>query len=95
MTLTLTETASTVVKAIAEQSVGTGSGGLRISGSAAENSDFDISVVPDAENNDTIVENDGARVFLDSTAAETLSEAVLDAQVGDDGSVSFLVGARP
>lgn len=93
MTLTLTESATTVVKAIAEQAPEvTTAGGLRISGTPE--SDFNISVVPDAENNDTIVENDGARVFLDTAAAEALSQAVLDAQVGDDGTVSFSVGAQ-
>ncbi|MCU1638747.1 MAG: hypothetical protein JWL94_1394 [Microbacteriaceae bacterium] len=94
MTLTLTETASTVVKAIAEQSVDSAAGGVRISGSEAGTADFDITVVPDAETNDTIVENDGARVFLDPRAAETLAEAVLDAQVSDDGAVQFSVVAQ-
>lgn len=94
MTLTLTESASTVVKAIADQSAEATAAGLRISGPETGESDFNISVVPDAENNDTIVENDGARVFLDASAAAALSQAVLDAQVGDDGSVQFSVGVQ-
>lgn len=92
VTLTLTDKASTVVKAIAAQSTDSESGGLRIAadGDAAE---FNISVVPAAEPSDTLVENDGARVFLDPSAAEALSEAVLDADVGDDGAVRFSVGS--
>ncbi|MCY7325607.1 MAG: Fe-S cluster assembly protein HesB [Microbacteriaceae bacterium] len=91
MTLTLTDKASTVVKAISTQSTDPESGGLRIAveGDAA---DFSISVVPAAEPSDTLVENDGARVFLDPSAAEALSEAVLDADVEDDGAVRFSVG---
>ena len=91
MTLTLTEQASTVGKAISAQATESESGGLRIAvdGDAA---DFSISVVPAAEPSDTLVENDGARVFLDPSAAEALSEAVLDADVEDDGAVRFSVG---
>ena len=91
MTLTLTDQASTVVKAIVAQS-DSHSGGLRIA-AEAEATDFSISVVAEAAPTDTLVENEGARVFLDPGAAEALSGAVLDADVEDDGSVRFSVGA--
>lgn len=91
MTLTLTDKASTVVKAMVAQS-DTGSGGLRIA-AEADATDFSISVVAEAASTDTLVENEGARVFLDPGAAEALSGVVLDADVEDDGSVRFSVAA--
>ena len=94
VTLTLTDKASTVVKAIAAQSTDSESGGLRLA-AAGEAAEFSISVVPAAQLNDTLVENDGARVFLDPGAAEALSEAVLDADVADDGAVRGSVGTAP
>lgn len=92
MTLTLTDKASTVVKAIAAQSTDSESGGLRIAADG-EAADFSISVVPAPVPTDTLVENDGARVFLDPSAAEALAEAVLDADIADDGAVRFSVGS--
>lgn len=90
MSLTLTENASSVVKAIVAQS-DSESGGLRIAveGDAAE---FSISIVPEAQSDDTLIENDGAQVFLDANATTALADAVLDASVEDDGSVNFSVG---
>jgi len=93
MTLTLTDTASSVVKAISAQSTEAESAGLRIS--AAEGAaDFDLSIAPAAEPADTVIENDGARVFLDENAARALAASVLDAKVDDDGSVQFAVGTQ-
>ncbi|MFP7760062.1 Fe-S cluster assembly protein HesB [Marisediminicola sp. LYQ134] len=94
MPLTLTDNASMIVKAIAEQTAGTTVAGLRISLEQETATDFDISVVPDAEDGDTIVESDGARVFLDVAAAQVLTDAVLDAEVDDEGSVQFSVGTQ-
>lgn len=93
MTLLLTDTASTVIRAISAQSDSPDSGGVRIS-AAAGASDFTLAVVPDAQPSDIVIENDGARIFLDTTAAEALGDAILDAKVGDDGSVSFSVAAQ-
>lgn len=87
--LTLTENATTVVKTIAAQSPGTAESGLRISAPEAEASAFSVAVAPLPEFNDAVVEQDGARVFLDVAASVALSDAVLDASVEENGSVRF------
>jgi len=92
--LTLTDNASTVVKAIAEQTEGVTieTGGLRISTSADQASDFAVAVASEPEADDVVVEADGARVFLEESAAEVLDDKVLDAQVDEQGAVSFAIG---
>ncbi|WP_307859052.1 iron-sulfur cluster biosynthesis family protein [Herbiconiux sp. SYSU D00978] len=95
MTLTMTDTASTVVKTIAAQSAGSEHGGIRIAGAdPGTGSDFSLSIAPEAAPQDVVVENDGARVFLDESAAQALDDTVLDAQINEDGSVRFAIGAR-
>jgi Fe-S cluster assembly iron-binding protein IscA len=95
VTLTLTDTASTVVKSIAAQIEGGEHGGIRISSAApGSGSDFALSVAPDAAPDDIVVENHGAKVFLDEGAAHALDDTVLDAQINSDGSVRFAIGSR-
>lgn len=93
--LTLTENASTIVKTIAGPTPGSEEGGLRISASDAEATDFTLAVAPTPEPKDEVVESDGAKVFLEQNAAATLSDKVLDAQVDDAGAVSFAIGLQP
>lgn len=92
--LTLTENATTIVKTIASQTPGSEEGGLRISAADAESTDFTLAVTPTPEPKDEIVESDGAKVFLEETAAATLSDKVLDAQVDGEGAVSFAIGVQ-
>lgn len=93
--LTMTETAADAVKSIVSraQNVPT-EGGLRISETAPEKG-FDLSVTTSPEPTDTVVSADGAHVFLDATAAETLDARVLDAEVAPDGSVRFALANQP
>jgi iron-sulfur cluster assembly protein len=55
-----------------------------------------LTVEPAAEpaEGDEIVERRGARVFLDSDAADLLDDKALDASVDDDGAVQFAVVER-
>lgn len=93
--LTLTETASTVVKTIVSQSPDAATeGGLRIDAAEGGSPDFALSVVAAPEPADAVVENAGARVFVEETAAEVLADKVLDAQVGQDGSVQFAIALQ-
>ncbi len=88
--LTLTETASTVVKAVVAQSpeAEPETGGLRID-SQSESSDLAVTIAAAPEPKDAVIEQEGARVFLGEGAAIALDDKVLDAQVGEDGSVRF------
>lgn len=91
--LTLTDTASTVVKTITEQTELPQEGGLRISGDDLDAQNFAVAVAPAPQISDAVVEQDGARVFLDIAASVALSDKVLDAQVDQNGSVSFAIAA--
>jgi iron-sulfur cluster assembly protein len=93
--LTLTETASTVVKAIIEQSPDAEHAGLRINSEGTDaNAELGVAVVEAPDDRDQVLEQDGARVFLDDGARIALADKVLDAQVGSDGSVSFAIGQQ-
>lgn len=92
--LTLTEQATTAVKTITAQFPDVADGGVRIQGSGAPESQFQLTVVPGPEPADAVVENDGARVYLDSDAAVVLDDRVLDAQSDGQGGVQFAVTAR-
>ncbi|HWR85810.1 MAG TPA: Fe-S cluster assembly protein HesB [Rhodoglobus sp.] len=87
--LTLTDTASTVVKTIVDQSPATETGGLRIQSTDQPEGRFEVSVASEPEATDSVVERDGARVFLDSGTAGVLDDKTLDAQVDDTGAVQF------
>lgn len=89
--LTMTETASTLVRTITDQSVGTTEGGLRIS-QADSTTDFAVDVVPAPEAADQIIEREGARVFLEEQAATALSDRILDAQLDENNAVRFSLG---
>lgn len=89
--LTLTENAATAVKTISAQIPADG-GGLRIRDTGPQTG-FELALAPEPEPRDTVVEASGARVFVDESASIALEDRVLDAEVGDDGSVRFALGA--
>ena len=93
--LTLTENASTVVKSIVDQSGGTADGGLRISQDAADSPALHVMPTEAPQPGDQILEEDGARVFLEETAAVTLDDKILDAQVDETGGVQFTIAVQP
>ncbi|QYJ05085.1 hypothetical protein KUV85_05205 [Nocardioides panacisoli] len=89
--LTLTENATTIVKTIAEQSE---TAGIRITGQTEPEPGLAIATSAEATDEDTVVEQDGATVYLDATAAEQLDDKVLDAGVDDNGGVQFALGEQ-
>ncbi len=89
--LTLTEEATTAVKTITAQFPDAAQGGVRIEGAGTPESQFALSVVGAPAAGDAVVENAGARVFLDTDAAAVLDDRVLDAQIDPEGSVQFAV----
>ncbi|GHD79382.1 Fe-S cluster assembly iron-binding protein IscA [Salinibacterium amurskyense] len=88
--LTLTETATTVVKTIVEQDPNADASGLRINGEPGA-PNLTVAVVAAPEAGDSVVEADGARVFLEENASVALSDKTLDANVGENGAVNFAV----
>ena len=89
--LTLTERAGTAVSNIVAQTGTAATGGLRI---GDQGDQFAVSVAEGPTVEDVVVEDHGARVFLASTVAQTLDDKVLDAQIGDDGSVRFAIAEQ-
>lgn len=89
--LTITENAADVVNKIVEQTATEDEAGVRISKGADESLALSTAV---SQPGDQVIEEKGARVFLDEGAAVVLNDKILDATVGDDGSVQFAVGPQ-
>ena len=89
--LTLTENASTIVKTIVDQSGASEDAGLRFSQEGAQEGALAVSTAETAEPGDAVVEQNGAKVFLDETAAVALGDQVLDASVDQSGAVQFSI----
>ncbi len=90
--LTITENAADVVKKIVDQNDTEPDAGLRIS----QGTDESLALAPavTAQPGDQVVEEKGAKVFLDEGAALVLNDKILDAKVEEDGSVQFAVGVQ-
>lgn len=91
--LTLTENASTIVRDINAQQEGDESG-LRITGESAGEPAFAVTTADQPQPGDQVVDQDGAKVFLDSTASEQLDDKVLDASLDPSGNVQFALGLQ-
>jgi iron-sulfur cluster assembly protein len=92
--LTLTENASAAIKNLTDQKAVTADGGLRISTADDSTGSLKVELTPTPEPTDQLVEDAGARVFLEERAAAALADKVLDAQLDGDGSVRFAVGEQ-
>ena len=92
--LTLTENASAAVKNIVDQSGSGQDGGLRISQDAVDSPALHVIPTPAPQPGDQVVEDSGARVFLEETAAVTLDDKVLDARVDDNGGVQLTIAVQ-
>lgn len=92
--LTLTPSASTAVKTIAERNADADAAGLRISTEPIGGLEFSVAITPAPEPDDTVVESDGAKVFLEQNAAIALDDKILDATTEEDGSVRFAISTR-
>jgi iron-sulfur cluster assembly protein len=94
--LTLTDAAAEIIHTITTEQ--DASDGLRITTQAEPEGDtaFAITPSPGPAPQDTIVEaHDGdARVYLEPQAALLLDDQVLDAQVTDQGEVTFLLSEQ-
>ena len=87
--LTVTENAASAIRAIVQGPELPDGAGLRIFTMDAPNDQLALSTATTPEAGDQIVENEGARVFLEPAAAAKLGDQILDAEVDDDGKVQF------
>lgn len=90
----ITENAVLVIRDLAAQQGAPTIAGVRIAVDPTGDS-LKVEPVERPAEGDEVVENLGARVFLDSDAADLLGDKALDATVGDDGGVEFSVIDRP
>lgn len=90
--LTLTDSAGTVVSTIVARATTTDTAGLRIQQGGEDR--YDVAVVDAPEAADVAVEHQGAKVYMPDEVATTLDDKVLDASVGDDGSVRFAIAQQ-
>jgi iron-sulfur cluster assembly protein len=91
--LAVTENATSVIQQLTDRPELPDGAGLRIA-SSAEPPNLTVAPAGAPEEGDQVVENGGARVFLESEAATLLDDKVLDARVNDSGGVEFLVAAQ-
>jgi len=95
MSLTLTENAVEAVKEIVASAPGDqDSSGMRIvaSETAEGRASFELSIASVPGEDDEVIEEQGARVFLESGASDLLGDKSLDARVGSDRQIAFLIG---
>ncbi|MEV4479015.1 iron-sulfur cluster biosynthesis family protein [Micromonospora coxensis] len=86
--LTMTDNAVLVIRDLAAQQDVLEDGGLRIAADTEAGS-LTVELVSQPAQGDQVVDNQGARIFLDSDAAELLHDTSVDASVDDDGVVQF------
>ncbi|MEU8260507.1 adhesin [Micromonospora sp. NPDC048999] len=86
--LTMTDNAVLVIRDLTEQQDVAEAGGLRIAADADAGS-LSIELVPQPVQGDQVVDNQGARIFLDADAAQLLNDTSVDAAVDEEGIVQF------
>lgn len=85
--LTLTENACSIVKRYTDHPETPESAGLRITSTAE--AQLAVTTTDEPVAGDQLVEQDGARVYLDADAAQQLDDKVLDAGIDETGNVQF------
>ena len=89
--LAVTEQAATVIRAIADRPELPEGAGLRIASDTGAPEDLSVAAATNPEDGDQVVDEKGARIFVDSSVVARLDDKVLDARVDDGGSAEFLV----
>ncbi|HEY5247010.1 MAG TPA: hypothetical protein VIJ15_00965 [Dermatophilaceae bacterium] len=85
--LTLTDHAQTAVRTLTEVPQAPESAGLRI---APGNEGLELVLVAEPVPGDALIDDGGARVFVEPQAAQLLDDATLDAQI-EDGQLNFFL----
>ena len=90
--LTMTENAATEIKNLIAQPEVPDDGGVRIATSPEGALTLSLAASPEA--GDAVVEDAGAKVFLEPTAGRVLDDKQLDAAVDPSGQVQFTLGEQ-
>jgi iron-sulfur cluster assembly protein len=90
--LTLTDNAATQIRQLIDQPEVPTDGGVRIASNADGALTLALAGAP--VDGDAVVENDGARVFVEEHAGEVLADKALDAGLDAEGTVQFAIVAQ-
>ncbi len=85
--LTLTENACSIVKRYTDHPETPDDAGLRIT--STPEAQLAVTTADEPVVGDELVEQDGARVYLDAAAAQQLDDKVLDAGIDETGNIQF------
>jgi iron-sulfur cluster assembly protein len=88
--LALTTNATTVIKDLTTQPQIPDGSGLRIAPSPDGTGELQLSLQPEPAPGDEVIDDQGARVFLEPAAANLLADQTLDAQVSEAGAGFYL-----
>jgi iron-sulfur cluster assembly protein len=92
--LTLTENAVLVIRDLTAQQAAPEGAGLRIATDLAAGS-LTLALAEQPAQGDQVVDESGARIFLDADAAQLLDDKALDAAVDAEGTVQFGFAEAP
>jgi iron-sulfur cluster assembly protein len=89
--LTLTEGAVSAIRNLTSKPELPAQTGLRLMAQGNGEGSFQLTLVEGPLAGDQVVEESGARVYVEPAAAAVLEDKALDAQVNDQGTVAFSV----
>ena len=92
--LTLTENAATEIRNLTADPELPEGCGMRIANDPASNA-LTLTLVPTPATGDQVLDEDGARVFLDQQAAALLDDRALDVAPDNAGQVQFTIADAP
>ena len=92
--LVLAESASTAIRHLVERPELTDVSGVRIAAEEGATGQLGVSTAITPEDGDQVVEDEGARVFLDPSAAAMLDDKVLGATVDEQGRIGFVLSTQ-
>jgi iron-sulfur cluster assembly protein len=92
--LTLTDSAVSAIRSLTSQPELPVETGLRIMAQDDGAPSFQLALAEGPVPGDQVVEEGGARVFIEATAAAALGDKALDAQVNEQGDVAFTVSEQ-
>jgi iron-sulfur cluster assembly protein len=92
--LTLTNNAALVITSITDRPEVPDGSGIRIAADVDDMNSLELVVAPTPTDGDKVVEERGARVFLEPNASTLLEDMVLDADVDDQGQAQFFLASQ-
>jgi iron-sulfur cluster assembly protein len=92
VTLTLTTNAATEIRNLIAQPEVPDDGGVRIA--STDEGALTLALAGSPASGDAVVEDGGARVFLEPQAGQLLDDKVLDAGADPQGNVQFSIAER-